>query len=121
MAAHLTPAFVEFLLFWLICGIVAAVIGSKKGQGCGGFAAGVLLGPLGIVLMLFTRGDRKLCGFCREQMNRSATVCPHCHREERAAPTCAYCNASIHPDATVCPQCRREQPTSTNQQPPANS
>jgi hypothetical protein len=43
-APYLNLPAMEFVLFWIICGIVAGFIGGKKGQGCAGFAAGALLG-----------------------------------------------------------------------------
>ncbi len=43
----------EFVIFWIICGGVAAMIASSKGGSGGlGFAAGLLLGPIGIVVAL---------------------------------------------------------------------
>ena len=46
---------VVVLLIWLAFGVVGAMIMSGKGRtGCGGFALGVVLGPIGlIVAMLF--------------------------------------------------------------------
>ena len=42
-----------FVLIWIICGIACAAIGSGKGvSGAGWFFIGVLLGPIGVVLVL---------------------------------------------------------------------
>jgi hypothetical protein len=71
----------EFVFVWLICGIIAAMIGAKKDTGCAGFLVGVLLGPFGIVLALVMKGDRVRCPYCRELMHKKATVCPHCQRD----------------------------------------
>jgi len=73
--------FLFFLGIWVVCGIIAAMIGSKKEQGCGGFIAGILLGPFGILLMLFTKGNRKTCPFCKESIHAEAVVCPRCQRD----------------------------------------
>ena len=44
------------LVIWLAFGVVGAMIMSGKGRsGCGGFALGVLLGPIGLVLALLLR------------------------------------------------------------------
>lgn len=44
----------EFVIFWIICGGVAAMIASSKGGSGGlGFVAGLLLGPIGIIVALF--------------------------------------------------------------------
>ncbi len=71
-----------FVVFWLLCGVVSAMIGEKKGEGCLGFFFGLLLGPIGIVIALLSKGNRKVCPFCKELINRDATVCPKCQRDQ---------------------------------------
>jgi hypothetical protein len=71
----------EFIGFWLLCGIVAAMIGRRKGAGCVGFVVGLILGPIGIIIALVMKGNRKACPFCKELVNRDATVCPHCQKD----------------------------------------
>ncbi len=45
-----------FLVVWLVFGVVGAMIMSGKGRsGCGGFALGVLLGPIGLIVALLLR------------------------------------------------------------------
>ena len=66
---------------WLICGIIAAIIGQKKGEGCAAFILGVLLGPIGILATVASKGNRKECPNCKEMINKKATVCPHCQRD----------------------------------------
>ncbi len=40
-----------WIVFWVLCGIVSAVVASSRGaSGFLGFVLGVLLGPLGIVI-----------------------------------------------------------------------
>jgi hypothetical protein len=75
------------ILIWIICGIVAAIIGNQKGEGCAGFILGVVLGPIGILLALGSKGNRKQCPFCKEMIHREALVCPRCQREMPAPPT----------------------------------
>ena len=67
-----------YVFIWLMCGIVAAMIGSKKGEGCLSFIVGVFLGPFGILIAIFSKGDRMSCPFCKELINKNAIVCPHC-------------------------------------------
>jgi len=69
------------IFFWLLFGIVAALIGSQKGQGCLGFILGVLLVPFGILIIIFTGGNRISCPYCKERIRPDAIVCPHCQRE----------------------------------------
>ena len=82
----------EFLVIWLVCGLIAAAIASGKGRsGCGGFAIGILLGPLGIVWALVMSKDEakvedkaikagmmKKCPACAELVKMEATKCRHC-------------------------------------------
>jgi hypothetical protein len=70
------------LIIWLLCGIGAAMIGARKGEGCAGFVLGILLGPFGILFALLSKGNRVPCPHCRELMHKDATICPHC-REHR--------------------------------------
>jgi len=70
-----------FGVFWFICAIIAALIGDRKGEGVAGFLLGLLLGPLGIIAAALSRGNRMNCPYCKELINKKATVCPHCQRE----------------------------------------
>ena len=71
----------ELIFIWLACGVVAALIGNRKGEGCLAFVVGVLLGPLGILIALFSRGNRKTCPHCKELVHRDASACSHCQRD----------------------------------------
>ena len=57
----------NWLIFWIVCGCIAAAIGSKKGEGVAGFFIGLLLGPLGIVFALISTGKNVKCPFCNVQ------------------------------------------------------
>jgi hypothetical protein len=65
----------------IIFGIIAAIIGDKKGQGLFGLFLGILLGPLGVLIMLTTKGNRKNCPYCKELIHKNATRCSHCQKE----------------------------------------
>ncbi len=69
-----------FFIIWILCGIVAAMIGSNKGLGCFGAILGFIFGPFGILIVFFMTGDRIHCPFCKELVNYKAVVCPHCQR-----------------------------------------
>jgi len=70
----------EFLALWLIFGIAAALIGSQRGgNGCLWFGAGLVLGPIGLVLAFVVPGEK--CPSCKSNVHPEATVCPKCSRE----------------------------------------
>jgi RNA polymerase subunit RPABC4/transcription elongation factor Spt4 len=73
--------FLPIISLWLLFGIVSAVIAARKDAGCLGFILGVLLGPFGILIALFMKGNRKACPLCKELVNKDAKICPHCQRE----------------------------------------
>lgn len=49
--------YTPFLIFWVICGFIGAAIGSNKNMGCAGFLLGVLLGPIGIIIIAVMKGS----------------------------------------------------------------
>lgn len=83
-----------FLVFWLMCGGLAAVIANSRGGSAGlGFVVGALFGPFGIIGAFFLGGDeakaekelasgeRKKCPRCAELVQPDALVCKHCGHE----------------------------------------
>jgi hypothetical protein len=76
----------DYVVIWLVCGFIAAMVGSRKGAGGTGFCLGILLGPLGILIAVFMKGSRRQCVYCKELIHPKATVCPHCQREQPDTP-----------------------------------
>jgi hypothetical protein len=70
------------IVLWLCFGIVGAMIGSRKGSGCAGFALGIILGPIGLLIALVMKGKRVNCPYCKELISKDATVCPKCQRDQ---------------------------------------
>lgn len=76
-----------FLIIWIVCGILGAVIGSNKGVGCLGAILGFVLGPLGLLIVVVTPDETRVeCPFCREKINKAAVVCPHCRNPQQPGP-----------------------------------
>jgi len=71
----------EWVAIWLMCGVIAGFFGYHKGVGFGGFIVGVILGPIGIILVLMSVGNRVRCRFCRQYIDPNSASCQYCHTE----------------------------------------
>jgi len=103
----------EFVVPFILCGITAAVIGSKKSSGGTGFLLGLFLGPFGILIAIFMRGNQKQCPACAELVHPDAKICKHCGQNLDVV-ACPHCNATFYNDPNLkgemgaCPQCSKE-------------
>jgi hypothetical protein len=98
------------IVFWIVCGIVAAIIGSRKGAGCSAFIVGLALGPLGIIVAIIMKGDRRQCPSCQEYIDKNASRCPKCQvdLEKKDAPISISCEPSIENETKKCPACAEQ-------------
>ena len=85
------------LVLWVVPIIVGISLGSRKGRGGLGFALGIFLGWLGVLIIALTSPTAEArriealsygfaCPFCQEIVRQGATVCPHCQRDLPSPP-----------------------------------
>jgi hypothetical protein len=67
----------SLLMFAIICGMIGAFIGQSRKCGVTGFIAGLFLGPLGWLLVLFN-DQRRQCSECKGRIPDDASRCQHC-------------------------------------------
>jgi hypothetical protein len=93
-------------LFWIICIIVATIIGSRKGVPWSSFFLGLFFGPLGIILVLVLKGDHQ-CPFCKKDIDKEALKCPHCQADLTLTSGPAFIDGelSVDNETKKCPSC----------------
>jgi hypothetical protein len=79
----------EYVIYWLLFGMVAAIIANSKGRsGCGWFLLGMLLGPFSLVVVALSSKKvgqevpspktHLVCPDCAELVKKEARICKHC-------------------------------------------
>jgi len=68
-------------LLWIGSIIAGVIIGSKKNEGCLSFIGCFFLGPIWLIVVILSKGNRVKCIWCQEYVDKKALFCPHCNRE----------------------------------------
>ena len=67
---------------WLVSLLGCIAIGVRKGSPIGAAVLGLVLGPLGLLLVALSgAANRRPCPLCGESVLRLAVVCCHCGRD----------------------------------------
>ena len=90
---------IGIILLAIICGCIAAIIAYCKGGSLIWSLAGLLLGPLGIVLTVFLARPR--CHNCKSRIHKDAKVCLRCGEPQ---------NTDSDPDQTSAPLVQEKRP-----------
>jgi len=82
---NLTPAQALFQYAFLVAllGLIPALIAKRKGESFLAFwVFGALLFIVALPWALVMRDKRRRCRHCAEPIQRAASVCPHCGRDQ---------------------------------------
>lgn len=67
---------------WIGCLILCTYIGMRRGFPFLGFLNGLVLGPLGVLIVVIQKDStRRDCPYCAEMIKVEARVCPFCRNE----------------------------------------
>lgn len=86
----------EFLILWLILGVVVGLIANSKGRsGFGWFLYGFLIWPVALVHILVAKPETKIVE-ARQVAAGDARKCPHCAEIIKAeAKVCRFCGREV--------------------------
>ena len=100
----------------ILFAIIGHSIGKPKGRAVDGLLLGLILGPIGLLIIALMGSNGSKCPHCGGMSNKGATVCCHCGRDLYAVKrrvakvTCPMCGAAIvrstlHKGQNTCPYC----------------
>jgi hypothetical protein len=87
------PDVLVLLAVWVGLGFAGGAIGRSKGMENSGFLLGLLLGPIGLIIIAVTQPSQER----RDQVAR-----------KQGMVSCPHCNEFVRPGASVCRHCQHE-------------
>ena len=82
MDEKIKEIFVELVnIVWIMLWLASTIIGSPKEMGLSSFFYGLILGPLGVVLVFISKGKKVTCPFCKKLNYITSKICIHCGAE----------------------------------------
>lgn len=105
----------EFVIWILVGGLVGYLCGRSRGRETFGTILGIVLGPIGWLVMLCLKDGRPRCAECGGVIVAGARKCQHCgsgieHFLSVRCPACGEVgkiNMSLKSDTIECPVCKR--------------
>ena len=70
-----------YVVIWICFAVIGSFIGEKKGRQNTGIVLGLLLGPIGLIIILAMDGDKISCPHCKTKISPRATSCPRCTKD----------------------------------------
>ena len=70
-----------YVVIWICFAVIGSAIGEKKGRKNTGIVLGLLLGPIGLIIILAMDGDKISCPHCKTKISPRATSCPRCTKD----------------------------------------
>ena len=87
----------EYVFFWLLCGIFSGALASSKNRsGFGWFLIGLIVGPFGLLVAFFPKLDKRPSGWSEGTAPAESKACPFCAETiKSAAKVCRFCSRDL--------------------------
>src|SRR5215510_9361561 len=94
------------VIFWLVVGmVVGAAIGNTRGRSGEGLFLGLLLGPIGWIIVLCLPREGRRCPFCLGVVPDRAVKCLHCSSDLPSDTPATQPQQWVYTVTVECPYC----------------